>query len=84
MGDVLPEADGTARLPDLDLAPGTYTIRLSGPVDGQAPYILRATFEDTPGADPEPNDDAARALALSRGSSWPGAWLARATRTATA
>ena len=64
LGDVLPEADGTARLPDLDLAPGTYIIRLSGPVDGQAPYILRATFEDTPGADPEPNDDAARALAL--------------------
>ena len=67
MGDVLPETDGTARLPDLQLAPGTYTIRLGGPVDGQAPYILRATYDDRQGADPEPNDDAARALTLEPG-----------------
>ncbi len=67
VGDVLPEADGTARLPDLDLAPGAYTIRLAGPVDGRAPYILRAAYQDRTGADPEPNDDAARALALEPG-----------------
>ena len=62
LGEAFLEADGTVRLPDLALGPGTYGLRVSGPADGSAPYILRATQEDIDTADPEPNDDAARAL----------------------
>ena len=47
LGEAFLEADGTVRLPDLAVGPGTYGFRVSGPTDGSAPYILRATQEDS-------------------------------------
>jgi hypothetical protein len=66
-GDVRSLPDGTARLPDLDLDPGLHTIRVVGTSDPQSPYILRAYRTDLPFADPEPNDDPARALPIAPG-----------------
>ena len=64
MGDVRSEPDGTARMPDLGLTPGLHAIRLLGTSEPASPYILRAFRSDVPIADPEPNDDPARALPI--------------------
>ena len=66
-GDTRSLPDGIARLPDLRLSPGIHTIRLVGPPEPATPYILRAYREDVPIADPEPNDDPARALPITPG-----------------
>ncbi|MET0772788.1 MAG: hypothetical protein ABWZ82_06875, partial [Candidatus Limnocylindrales bacterium] len=55
---------GTARIWDLRLPPGTYTVSL-GANSGQPPaYMLRAVAEPAQDIDPEPNDQMPQAVAL--------------------
>ena len=66
-GDVRTMPDGLARLPDLRLAAGIHTIRITGTSEPERPYVLRAYLEEVPTADPEPNDDPAHALQIAPG-----------------
>lgn len=56
--------EGTARIPDLRLAPGTYDISVWQLGSESPAYVLRSRPETATDADPEPNDTAASALPL--------------------
>ena len=56
--------EGTARIWDLQLAAGTYTIALTSNTNDPPRYALRATPEAGPDVDPEPNDLPAQAAIL--------------------
>ena len=62
------DLSGEAHLYDLHLAAGTYLLRvLGGAGTGPQPYVVRSFIIDTPGSDPEPNDDAIDATPISAG-----------------